>query len=54
MIIRKNNRDGFTTHAIALAPAFWIPAFAGMTEWGAGMTEWGAGMTGAEAEMTEL
>ncbi len=23
----------------------WIPAFAGMTSWGAGMTSWGAGMT---------
>ena len=25
--------------------ALWIPAFAGMTGWGAGMTGWGAGMT---------
>ena len=27
-------------------PPLWIPAFAGMTKWGAGMTKWGgAGMT---------
>ena len=27
------------------SPPLWIPAFAGMTKWGAGMTKWGAGMT---------
>ena len=27
------------------SPPLWIPAFAGMTKWGAGMTRWGAGMT---------
>ena len=30
----------------------WVPAFAGMTRWGAGMTKWGAGMTKWGAGMT--
>ena len=33
-------------------PPLWIPAFAGMTKWGAGMTKWGAGMTKCGAGMT--
>jgi hypothetical protein len=31
----------------------WVPAFAGMTKWGAGMTKWGAGMTKWGAGMTK-
>ena len=27
------------------SPPLWIPAFAGMTRWGAGVTKWGAGTT---------
>ena len=34
--------DGVLPHP---SPPLWIPAFAGMTKWGAGMTKWGAGMT---------
>ena len=34
--------DGGLPHP---SPPLWIPAFAGMTKWGAGMTKWGAGMT---------
>ena len=34
------------------SPPLWIPAFAGMTKWGAGMTKWGAGMTKWGAGMT--
>ena len=34
--------DGGLPHP---SPPLWIPAFAGMTKWGAGMTKWVAGMT---------
>ena len=34
--------EGCYSGVSPLHPA-WIPAFAGMTDWGAGMTDWGAG-----------
>ena len=37
-------RGGWLDGGLPLpSPPLWIPAFAGMTKWGAGMTKWGAG-----------
>ena len=40
--VRGSWLDGGLPHP---SPPLWIPAFAGMTKWGAGMTGVGAGMT---------
>ena len=43
---------GIGHSATTPSPPLWIPAFAGMTKWGAGMTKCGAGMTNEESGIT--